>query len=195
MLRADFIKQRQQLSDTEKQQAAERICQQLIALPEFQQAQHIGLYHAFNGEVPTDAIEQIVQQHNKHCYLPVIIDFENHIMAFYAVDEKTIWKKNKFGIDEPDIDHLQPVSGEVLDLVVAPLVAFNAECYRLGMGAGFYDRWMAAQRELPFCVGIAYDFQFCKDMAVERWDQPLHKVITPSGMHARDVGDYLENKT
>ncbi|MDF1796882.1 MAG: 5-formyltetrahydrofolate cyclo-ligase [Coxiellaceae bacterium] len=183
MLRAEFIKQRQQLSDQQKQQAADAICQQLVTLAEFQQAQHIGLYHAIKGEVLTDPIYKAAIALGKHCYLPVITDFAKKQMAFYVYDEKTQWQKNIFGIDEPVIEHLQPVDGETLQLIIAPIVAFNADSYRLGMGAGFYDRWIDKQRELPFCVGIAYDFQFCEDMPVERWDQPMHCVITPTGIH------------
>ncbi len=180
MSRSDFIQQRQQLSDSEKQQAAEDICQRLVVLPEFQHAQHIGLYHAIKGEVLTDPIFQAAMALNKNCYLPVITDYEKKHMMFHAYDNKTQWQKNKFGIDEPVVDNLKPVNGKTLQLLIVPVVAFNADNFRLGMGAGFYDRWISAQQKKPFCVGVAYDFQFCNDMRVERWDQPMDKVITPS---------------
>src|SRR3546814_12457466 len=53
---------------------------------------------------------------------------------------------NRYGIPEPDIAPGALLAAEDMALVVAPLVAFDAQCHRLGMGAGWYDRSFAFRR-------------------------------------------------
>jgi 5-formyltetrahydrofolate cyclo-ligase len=66
-------------------------------------------------------------------------------------------------------------------LVVAPLVAFDAGCHRLGMGAGWYDRSFAFRRDRaapPWLVGAAFASQQVDAIAVESWDVPMDAICT-----------------
>jgi 5-formyltetrahydrofolate cyclo-ligase len=69
-----------------------------------------------------------------------------------------------------------------IDIIFTPLVAFDAEGNRLGMGGGFYDRtlenWQQTGR--PFPVGLAHDCQQVEMIPTEIWDIPLPALITPS---------------
>jgi 5-formyltetrahydrofolate cyclo-ligase len=77
------------------------------------------------------------------------------------------------GLRQPaaDAQEVQP------DLILTPLLAFDARLHRLGYGAGFYDRAFAA---LPGArrVGLAWSMQQVPAIADERWDVPLHAVAT-----------------
>src|SRR3546814_15884585 len=69
---------------------------------------------------------------------------------------------NRYGIPEPDIAHGALLAAEDMALVVAPLVAFDAQCHRLGMGAGWCDRSFAFRRDRaapPWLVGAAFATQ------------------------------------
>src|SRR3546814_2426350 len=69
---------------------------------------------------------------------------------------------NRYGIPEPDIAPGALLAAEDMALVVAPLVAFDAQCHRLGMGAGWYDRSFAFRRDRaapPWLVGAAFATQ------------------------------------
>ncbi len=68
---------------------------------------------------------------------------------------------------------------ESIDVVLVPLVAFDALGHRLGMGGGFYDRTFARRkRKLPLLVGIAHDFQQVERLAVAPWDIDLDMVVS-----------------
>lgn len=70
------------------------------------------------------------------------------------------------------------------DLVVVPLLAFDARGYRLGYGGGFYDRTLQvlrAQRPVS-ALGLAYGAQQVASVPVEATDQPLDAVITETGV-------------
>ena len=68
----------------------------------------------------------------------------------------------------------------VPDVLVAPLLAFDADCYRLGYGAGHYDRTLATYPHIK-AFGFAYGAQFVDDMPREPHDWPLQGVITEAG--------------
>ncbi len=70
------------------------------------------------------------------------------------------------------------------DLIVTPLLGFDAYGGRIGQGGGFYDRTLASLRAKAqvFALGLAYDGQEMDWLAPERHDQPLDGVLTPSGL-------------
>ena len=70
-------------------------------------------------------------------------------------------------------------------LLLVPLLAFDAECYRLGYGGGFYDRTIGAARAAGrrlAAIGIAFDGQLVDAVPRGPFDEPLDGVLTPSGM-------------
>lgn len=81
-----------------------------------------------------------------------------------------------FGLHQPAQD--APVL--IPDIVLTPLVAFDARLNRLGQGAGYYDRVLAA---LPAVlrIGVAWSMQRVDRLPVDPWDVPLHGVITERG--------------
>src|SRR3546814_13859404 len=84
---------------------------------------------------------------------------------------------------------------EDMALVVAPLVAFDAQCHRLGMGAGWYDRSFAFRRDRaapPWLVGAAFATQQVDSIAAQSWDVRMDAVsteqqIVPAPSHAESV--------
>lgn len=81
----------------------------------------------------------------------------------------------------------QPVASAaelVPDLILTPLVAFDAALHRLGQGAGYYDRAFA---DLPDAlrIGVAWSIQRAETVPTDPWDVPLHAVITELGWTER----------
>ncbi len=76
--------------------------------------------------------------------------------------------------DKPEVDP---------DVVLVPLLAFDASGYRLGYGGGFYDRTLNKLRKMKpvVAVGLAYDEQRVDAVPVESYDEKLDWVLTPSG--------------
>ncbi len=69
-----------------------------------------------------------------------------------------------------------------LDLVLVPCTAFDADCFRVGMGKGYYDRY------LPRCknaakIGIAFEVQRVEHAAVDEHDQRLDAFVTERGIY------------
>lgn len=72
-------------------------------------------------------------------------------------------------------------------MIVTPLVAFDDNGNRMGMGGGFYDRTLAQVKDnKPLAVGYAHDCQQVSYLPVEYWDIPLPIIITPTKRIAND---------
>ena len=91
-----------------------------------------------------------------------------------------------WGIRQP-----APDKPEVLpDIVLVPLLAFDARGYRLGYGGGFYDRTLRALRSLKsiLAVGLALDELEVDAVPHLDYDERLDWVLTPSGARQRSDG-------
>ena len=78
-----------------------------------------------------------------------------------------------------------------LDLVLVPLVAFDARGVRLGMGGGYYDRSFAylnfrSRWRRPRLIGVGFDFQRAESISPQPWDVCLDGVITERGFYGRN---------
>ncbi len=79
-----------------------------------------------------------------------------------------------------------PAAGDWLEpqLLIAPLVAFDANGWRLGYGGGFYDRSLHGLRakRRTLAVGFAYSAQQVEAVPRDRTDQPLDAIVTEQGL-------------
>jgi 5-formyltetrahydrofolate cyclo-ligase len=94
--------------------------------------------------------------------------------------------RNRYGIDEPLAD-AGVVWRREIDVVLLPLLAFDAHCNRLGMGGGYYDRYFAARSERgrglsPLLIGVAHSMQELPQLQRNPWDVALDAVITENGI-------------
>jgi 5-formyltetrahydrofolate cyclo-ligase len=88
--------------------------------------------------------------------------------------------RNNIGIPEPARKFTcKPFA---LSLVLLPLVAFDSEGNRLGMGKGYYDRTFAflrrSVRQRPALLGLAHECQKVDELEIAWWDVPLDGVVT-----------------
>jgi 5-formyltetrahydrofolate cyclo-ligase len=62
--------------------------------------------------------------------------------------------------------------------VIAPLVGFDAACYRLGYGGGFFDRTLAAMARKPLAIGVGYAQLRIPTIFPQRHDIPMDRIVT-----------------
>ena len=188
VLRKQVRKNRQQLSIVQQQQAATDLCASLILQPSILAAQNISVYLANDGEISLKPFIQWCWQNNKNVYLPVIHPFSAGHLLFLHYQESTILVPNKYNILEPKLAVTDVLPFSLLDVLIAPLVAFDQQGNRLGMGGGFYDRTLSSwhkeskqHRLLP--IGVAHNCQLIDAIPTQHWDIPLPEIFTPNKQH------------
>jgi 5-formyltetrahydrofolate cyclo-ligase len=183
-LRTTLKQIRSKISVSYRATASNQICTRIRSLEQYRQAKRIALYFAINGEIDLDAIWKSAPLHGKFCYFPVLN--EDHLtLSFLPATPTTPFKKNRYGIPEPDVSHDLAIPVEELDLILMPLVAFDVRCTRLGMGAGYYDRTFKDKSENCKLFGVAYQFQRVDYIQPHSWDIPLDAVITQRAIYWR----------
>jgi len=161
------------------------LCRQLARQPLFRRSHKIAAYLPADGEVDTQPLIELAWRMKKQVYLPVLLPFLSNRLWFVRFEPDTRLVSNRYGIAEPELIHRQRVAAHALDIVLAPLVGFDHNGNRLGMGGGFYDRSFAyllkrKHWRKPRLIGLAYDFQQLPRLPVRPWDVPLTAVATDS---------------
>ncbi|MDG1693646.1 MAG: 5-formyltetrahydrofolate cyclo-ligase [Porticoccaceae bacterium] len=181
-IRKQLRSQRKSLSADARFLLSEKITSILTSQTFFLRAKRVGIYLANDGEIDPSSILGICQKSSKQCFLPVIHPLKVNRLHFARYQQNTKLVANRFGILEPCIKSSEIVASWSLDLILMPLVGFDLDGNRLGMGGGFYDRTLAFtaadQRPRPRLVGLAYSFQKLKTIVPQRWDIPVEHIIT-----------------
>ena len=142
----------------------------------------VAAFVTFDGEPNLLPAMETLEADGVTIALPVVRDSPGKsTMAFHLWTSGCEMRDNRYGITEPvGTGELHPTQ---IDLVLLPLVAWDANGGRLGMGASFYDRYFQpfAQREHPLRAGVAYQLQRVDHIPLDPWDIRLHGVFTETG--------------
>lgn len=189
-LRQTIRQQRRALTPGYAASCAEQLAQQAYKHPLILRSRRIAAYLATDGEIDPMPLLEYCWSAGKQVYLPVLDPFSGQKLWFARFYPDDMLACNRFGIPEPVRRCL--IKPCTLDLVLAPLVAFDTAGHRIGMGGGFYDRTFAfLQRRQywhkPDLVGLAYEFQ--KQVAIKpnRWDIPLDAIATETHVYKGSV--------
>ena len=171
-VRFNGVKNRNNLTEKEREDKSGIIVDRIVGLPEFKNAKNILIYKWTKGEVRLDALEEKTES---ELYYPVC-KVDRTMLAVKPNDEDD-WRKGLFGILEPMVEEDNIISPDDIDIVICPLTAFDDKLNRLGAGSGYYDRF------LPKCtkavrIGVAYDNQWAEEVPMEAHDIGMDIIIT-----------------
>jgi 5-formyltetrahydrofolate cyclo-ligase len=185
---------RQALSPTTQQLHSQAITTQITKDRDYRNANHIACYLANDGEIDPYPIIEHAWFMGKTVYLPIlsplILSPLKNQLYFAPYEANSRLKHNRFKIPEPVCKPSQWKTARQLDLLLVPLVAFDANGNRMGMGGGFYDRSLAHLKhrqywKKPRLIGLAHECQKVDKLNVENWDIPLNKIITEAQIYNR----------
>lgn len=174
---------RQHLDSDKQQHYAGLLANHLSNHPLLRNSQRIAAYLPADGEMDPTPLLQHLFTLGKRIYLPVLTNFSAGKLEFaaYAPGDHLVY--NHFGILEPELTSRRLIKSSALDLVLTPLVAFDNQGHRLGMGGGYYDQTFYFLKHRthwrkPRLLGIGYEFQQVAAIKSESWDVPLDFVAT-----------------
>ena len=172
-LRKEMLSKRQEMSAEKYRQKSEKICQNLLALPQIQEADTIHAYYPINQEVDIRSFIEALWEAGKKVVMPRA-DFKTKEMENYYVISFGQLEETRFGLQEPR--KMSPLHLGSPDVVIVPGVAFSLKRYRLGYGGGFYDRFL--RKIESYKIGVGFEMQIITNLPVEDHDQQLDLIIT-----------------
>lgn len=184
-LRKHFRQCRNELSASDKRTANQNITQKLTQfISKNPGVQTVAAYLSNDGEPDLSAFIEAMWAANIRVALPVLHPVVAGHLLFLNYTSQSKMHQNQFAIAEPKLACQQIIPIAKIDLICMPLVAFDSQGNRLGMGGGFYDRTLAGCHRNAYpnlqLMGIAHDCQQATQLPTEKWDIPLAHVITPS---------------
>ncbi len=177
---------RRRMDEQDRDEASLLIFERIIREPWFQRAIDIAIYLPTAVEVNTWPLIERAWRMKKRVFSPVVE--KDHAMRFTSLTADTELAFNRYGIPEPiggrELDAM------CMDIVFLPLVAFDVNGNRIGMGGGFYDRKLSFARHReqyarPKLIGLAFDCQRVQDIPASPWDIPLFQVVTETYSYVR----------
>lgn len=182
-LRQQLKRARADLNPQEQLAAALGVCRQIVRHPHFLRSRRIAAYLANQGEVDLHPLIDLCWRLNKAIYLPVLHPFHDKQLTFMRYEPEQPLALNRYGIPEPLASHNSQIAPWILDIVLTPLVGFDQQGHRMGMGGGYYDRTFAFTRQTwrfrkPLLLGIGHDCQEVNQLAVNPWDICMDGIIT-----------------
>ena len=115
-------------------------------------------------------------------FYPVIIETNKRPkLASVIVDDETLFKSNKYGIDEP-VDGIDMIPSEI-DMVIVPLLSMDTMGNRVGYGKGYYDRFLKRCRKDCMKIGFSYFDPVDQIDDLNKFDVKLDYGITPNAAY------------
>ena len=178
-LRKKVIAARNALTPEQHAAADQAIAERIAESELYKNARTILSFAAMPGEVDLSPLHAMAARDGKRILFPRVISKTE--MAAYDPAEDG-WTTGAFGIREPDPERSRLAEPEELDLVLCPCSGFDESGKRLGMGGGYYDRY------LPRCTAariaaVAYEVQKLPALDTEPWDRPMECVFTEAARY------------
>ncbi|KXS20857.1 5,10-methenyltetrahydrofolate synthetase [Gonapodya prolifera JEL478] len=182
------------------------VLQRLRDLKVYRDAKAVSVYLSMKGEVETKEIVKDIFAQGKLCFVPRWDGQIMHMVHLTSLPDYLSLPLNRWGIPEPPHGEERQVafpdgkgggfreSGEKLDLVLVPGVAFDSHRNRLGHGKGYYDSYLARYARLthndtddplfamPTTVALALRAQIVESVPVGETDWRVDEVLTADGV-------------
>ena len=161
-------------------QNSDIITYKLLNMDCIKNAHNIMLYLDFNNEVATDNLIKELISLGKVVASPITLMKERKLIPSKITNLENGIRYGTYNIREPKPECSPAIDIKDLDVIIVPAVAYDINCFRLGYGGGFYDRFLENIREDAVTIGVAFDLQVFDEVPKEVHDAQLNYIVTES---------------
>lgn len=179
-LRENMIRKRDTLSDETRKEFSRVITNCVLGQEEVKQAEGIFCFVGFGSEPDTQPLIEQLLADGKRVYIPHTHkgDPVMRLARIRSLDELEV---GHFGILSVKEDHKDWGTRTDVDVVIVPGVLFDKKGYRIGYGAGFYDRFLEGEGG-PYKLAIGYSMQVVESVPANEYDVPVDAFVSEMGI-------------
>lgn len=175
ILRQELKAKRRSMTESTLIDHSQRLIRLLATLLQSKPTCTIGLYYPLPGEVNVMPLLEHCDLQEFNWALPVCQrQLDTHFLRFASYNAGESLQTGDYGIPIPQM--LQWVDPEI---VIVPCLGANRAGYRLGYGAGWYDKTLAQMSNKPQTVAVLWADALLEDEFQETHDQPMDVLVTP----------------
>jgi 5-formyltetrahydrofolate cyclo-ligase len=170
--RAELLARRGTLELEERKRHAESVMQRLLAAVDLRAHRVLGFYWPIRGELDLRELARRHVEGGGTAALPVVVA-KNAPVELWQWQHGAAMQRGFWNIPVPaERRVVKP------DVLVIPLVGYDAAGFRLGYGGGYYDRTLASLAPRPFCIGVGYDEAELETIHPQLHDIPMDAIVT-----------------
>lgn len=171
--------QRAALSIVDCESWAPKLCHEIMQLPQYKQAQSIMAYLAMPKEANLDDVIEHALQNGKRVYVPVCIDKTRMIAVRLHNLQDVVHGVLNIRVPKEPYEIINPKD---IDFVLVPGAGFDQHGGRMGMGNGYYDRFLKELSPSNY-IGVAWHVQIMENpIPMEHYDQRMPAIVTEQGV-------------
>jgi len=170
ILREKYLLLRDNFTQKMVFEKSQKIIKNILCLEKYKKSKNVLLYYPFRNEV--NLLELIKVSNEKNFYFPVV-NFNAKKLVIKKCDKKFV--KNKFGIYEPYNNKILR-RYNLIDIVFVPGIVFDKQCFRIGFGGGYYDKFL--KKVCCTKIGVCYEKQLLDIIPRNNNDVRLDYIIT-----------------
>ena len=170
--RAELLVRRNSLTLHDRRRYAESLTAHLLATLELRSNAVLGFYWPIRGELD---LRDFARRHSKAggaVALPVVVAKDASV-EFWQWEHGAAMQRGFWNIPVPAARNMAAP-----DVLLIPLVGYDAAGYRLGYGGGYYDRTLAAAAPRPLCIGVGYDDSELATIHPQPHDVAMELIVT-----------------
>ncbi|WP_240837108.1 5-formyltetrahydrofolate cyclo-ligase [Acidaminobacter sp. JC074] len=172
IIRKESLKRRKSLTKDQVIEKSHTISQTIIE-KDIIKSKNTLIYMDFRNEVMTKELLEYTIEKYGSVLLPRVVGDVLTIHEIFSLEDMIL---SELGILEPGPEN--QVAIHTIDLILAPGVAFDEMCYRLGYGGGFYDRLLSNKRKEVPVIALAFETQIIDKVPTEPHDYKMDMVVT-----------------
>jgi 5-formyltetrahydrofolate cyclo-ligase len=177
LLRTRLLKARSALGPDDRREAARRIRDVLLVMPELQMAGTVAAYYSVGAEPDTRGLVYALWKRGTYVLLPRLQPDGDLDWASYEGPDSLV--PGPRGLQEPGEKPRGPDAIARADVVLAPALAVDRAGNRLGRGGGSYDRALARVGPLIPVIALLYDAELLGHLPADPHDTPVRAVVRP----------------
>lgn len=183
ILRREFLSKRAAVSIDERDRVSHALIKKFMATELYRKAKVIMAYASTPNELQLDELFAACFADKKVLAIPLIVS--KGIMRAVEVPSFDSLEVGAFNILTVKAELRRFIEPEQIDCVVVPGAAFDVHGGRLGLGAGYYDRFLPKTNAKR--VALAYDFQLVDSLPLEAHDARIDYILTPERSVCNEV--------
>ncbi len=183
-MRKAGLSARRALDPAERQEKSQSIQEKLLKSQVLSKARNIFCYVSSEDEVHTERLLSGILKADKVLLVPYITDAKAGLMEAARLSQVEKLVPGVYDIPTvPEVDKCFWSPADI-DVVIVPGSAFDADGRRIGMGGGFYDRFL--EKSSAVKVALAYDCQIFPQLPAEEYDKKVDIIFTESKIYTRE---------
>ena len=176
-LRILYLKKRKTLANVSS--LSEELCDAFFLKVDLAKVYVVHVFLPIKNKYEVDTWPIVKRLWKEYPHIKVVVpvtDFSTHSMLSVEINSESVIIENSYGIPEPPVEEV--FDNKLIDLVITPLLVSDMSGYRVGYGAGFYDRFFSQNcRRDVIKIGLSFFKPVIKISNVDKFDVPLDRCI------------------